>query len=64
MRKKTKLLDKSMTIENQNNNPGPGNYDNPELHLGSTASRYAKISYGTSRSKRFDSSGSYNFNIR
>ena len=29
MRKKTKVLDATMTIDNQNINPGPGTYDNP-----------------------------------
>ena len=29
MRKKTKVLDLTMTIENQNINPGPGTYANP-----------------------------------
>ena len=30
MRKKTKVIDKTMTIENQNDNPGSGTYENPE----------------------------------
>lgn len=29
MGSRTKILDKSMTIDVQNNNPGPGNYRNP-----------------------------------
>ncbi len=30
MRSKTRTLDKTMSIEPQNNNPPPGNYENPE----------------------------------
>ena len=30
MRMKTKTLDRSMSIESQNNNPGSGAYENPE----------------------------------
>ena len=30
MRKKTKTIDKTMSIESQNDNPGSGTYENPE----------------------------------
>ena len=30
MRKKTKVIDKTMSIESQNENPGSGRYENPE----------------------------------
>jgi len=56
LRQKTKLLDKSMTIEPQNKNPGPGAYINPELDSKPSfkhISKFQNISYGQSRSKRF-----------
>ena len=31
LREKTSVIDKSMTIEPQNRNPGPGSYLNPEM---------------------------------
>ena len=59
MRKKTKVLDKSMTIDNQNINPGPGSYENPEIQLGSKATRFSRISYSSSKSNRFMNSGRF-----
>lgn len=56
LREKTKMIDKSMTIDPQNVNPGPGSYINPEMeHKESfkVASKFQNISYGQSRSKRF-----------
>jgi hypothetical protein len=60
LRQKTRVLDKSMTIEPQNRNPGPGTYLNPELDPQPSfknISKFHNLSYGQSRSKRFDSSG-------
>ena len=42
MKLKTKTIDKTMSIDSQNNNPGPGNYENPE-------SLSARGSYGVSK---------------
>jgi len=30
MRRKTRVIDKTMSIDSQNNNPGAGRYENPE----------------------------------
>ena len=57
MRKKTKILDKTATIDAQNINPGPGAYENPEIQYGSTASKFMKISYSSGKSHRFTNSG-------
>ena len=64
MRKKTKILDKSATIEPQNINPGPGTYENPEIQYGSTASRFTKISYSLGKSHRFMNPGTLCFKCR
>jgi len=54
------MIDKSKTIEAQNDNPGPGNYDNPEIDMNSRySSKYSKIGYTSSRSKRFQSDGNF-----
>ena len=59
MRRKTKILDKTQTIDPQNINPGPGTYENPEIQYGSTASRFSKISYSSGRSGRFMNPGNH-----
>lgn len=56
---KTNMPDKSKTIEPQNNNPGPGNYENPEIDVKSRYSSKYSINggYTTTRAKRFRSEG-------
>ena len=53
MRPKTKIINKTLTLEPQNSNPGPGDYNNPELNYASRSSKFSHISYGTSKSQRF-----------
>lgn len=60
MRPKTKMINKTMTIEAQNSNPGPGNYDNPEISSQSHfSSKFATISYGTSKTQRFQTESTH-----
>lgn len=59
LREKTAVIDKSMTIDPQNKNPGPGSYLNPEMESKPSfkaISKFTNLSYGQSRSRRFDSS--------
>ncbi len=56
LRQKTKIMDKSMTIEPLNTNPGPGSYLNPELESKPSfkiISKFQNLSYGQARSRRF-----------
>ena len=57
MRKKTQVHDKSMTIEPQTSNPGPGSYENPEIDLNrsSFSSKFQRLSYSSGKSNRFNS---------
>lgn len=56
---RTKILNKSLTIEALNDNPGPGSYENIEMASKSSTplSGYVKLSYSPSRSKRFPNYG-------
>lgn len=59
LRQKTTIVDKKMTLEPQNKNPGPGSYINPEMEAKPSfkyISKYQNVSYGQSKSKRFYSS--------
>lgn len=60
LRSRTKIQERSMTLDPETNNPGPGTYkgaDAPKV------SKFNKISYSTSRSKRFSSDGTNNFYV-
>jgi hypothetical protein len=62
LRPKTTVVDKTKTIEPQNSNPGPGSYINPEMEAPSASrhtSRFHNLSYGTSKTARFDSPGTF-----
>lgn len=48
------MHDRSMTIDPEVKNPGPGSYHEPQS---TKVSRFAQLSYGTSRSDRFLSAG-------
>jgi hypothetical protein len=48
-----------MTIDPERSNPGPGTYLEPQ---GTKVSKFAQISYGTSRSDRFLNVGTNYFN--
>lgn len=50
-----------MTLDPESYNPGPGNYNSVEE---SRATKFSKITYGTSKSRRFDSAGMNYFNGR
>ena len=54
MRTKTKVLDRSMTLDPEKLNPGPGSYNKSSS---SRVTKFVELSYGTSRNKRFDSYG-------
>jgi hypothetical protein len=59
LRQKTTIIDKKMTIDPQNRNPGPGTYINPEtesMPSFKNMSKFQNVSYGQARSKRFYSS--------
>lgn len=60
MGSRTKILDKSMTIDALNDNPGPSDYRNPEINNKSTKilGGSLKINFSASKSKRFPSAGS------
>lgn len=59
MRKRTKLTDLTMTIEPQNENPSPAHYENnPEQSSSLFSSRFKRLSFSGSRSKRFFNPGS------
>ena len=66
MRKKTKPMDKTMSLDPEELNPGPGAYENPEIDLkkSSYSSRFNRLSYSSSRSKRFGDYGKFFCNFR
>ena len=55
MRNKTKVLDRSMTLDPERENPGPGSYYKPKTDT--RVSKYADIAYGISRDRRFSNPG-------
>ena len=57
MRQKTKVHDKSMTIDAQTTTPGPGNYENPEIDMNrsSFSSKFQRLSFSPGKSGRFNS---------
>lgn len=57
MGSRTKLINKSMTIEPQNNNPGPGDYDNINNVLIHNSSEYGNLKFSADRSRRFPNYG-------
>ena len=61
LRKRTKIHDLTQTINAQNSNPSPADYENNPENYGSSSygSRYKRLSYSGSRSKRFLNSGNF-----
>lgn len=58
MREKTRVHDKTRTIQPQNSNPGPADYENnPEMSKTLYSSHFSRIGYSNSKSKRFLNSG-------
>lgn len=59
LRRKTKVIDKKMSIEPQNNNPGSGAYENPEMlsptghYFHSKHKDTGQTRFNPSRSRRF-----------
>lgn len=51
-------MDKSLTLDPQTSNPGPGYYNEP---IDIKVSKFAKIAYGTSKGIRFPSSCNNDF---
>lgn len=61
LRERTKMTDRTMTIEPQNNNPSPAAYENnPEKSSSLFSSSFKRLSYSGSRSKRFLDPGIHN----
>lgn len=50
-----------MTIEPQNNNPGPGDYDNINNILIHNSSEYGNLKFSADRSRRFPNYGFFDF---
>lgn len=54
MRERTRVHDKTRTIEPQNANPGPERYENnPEMSKTLYSSHFSRIGYSNSKSRRF-----------
>ena len=49
------MLDRSMTLDPERENPGPGSYH--QQKISTKVSKFSDIAYGTSRNPRFSNPG-------